>query len=100
MANYRLVDDATDDLNQIADYYSDKSPDYCDKLLAKLTRQFEMLVVIPKMGRARDELLPGMRFVVVQPYSIFYRVVGDDIEILRVIHGRRNITPRMFLPFE
>ena len=100
MGSYRLVNDATDDLIQIADYYSDKNPDYCEQLLAKFTRQFEMLVVLPKMGRERDELLPRMRSVVVSPYSTFYRIVGEDIEILRVVHGRRNITPGMFHPFE
>jgi toxin ParE1/3/4 len=43
------------------------------------------------MGRARDEVAPGLRSILRHPYVIFYRVTKDSIEIARVLHGRRNL---------
>lgn len=42
------------------------------------------------MWRARDEILPGLRSVVVHPYTVFYRVRDDTVEIVRVLHERRD----------
>ena len=44
------------------------------------------------MGRARDEdLRPGVRSVPAGEYVIFYRVREQDVRILHVLHGRRDI---------
>jgi toxin ParE1/3/4 len=43
------------------------------------------------MGRPRDDLAPGLRSFVVSPYVIYFRPAGDTIEVLRVLHGRRDI---------
>ena len=29
-------------------------------------------------------------------YLIFYRVTGDDVEILRIVHGRRDLETLIF----
>jgi plasmid stabilization system protein ParE len=42
------------------------------------------------MWRARDEVASGLRSVLSQPYGIFYRVTDHDVEVARVLHGRRN----------
>jgi len=44
------------------------------------------------LGRARDEeLRPGLRSFPVGPYIVIYRIDGDDVLILRVLRGSRNI---------
>ena len=43
------------------------------------------------MGQSRDELRPGLRCFVVSPYVVFYRPEQDTIEVLRVLHGARDI---------
>ncbi len=43
------------------------------------------------MSRTRDEILPGIRSVLVHPYSIFYRIREDTVEIIRVLHERRDV---------
>jgi toxin ParE1/3/4 len=48
------------------------------------------------MGRARDDLAPGLRSVVAGKYLVFFRASDAAIEVLRVIHGARDITPDMF----
>jgi toxin ParE1/3/4 len=44
------------------------------------------------MGQSRDELRPGLRCFVVSPYVVFYRPIEDTIEVLRVLHGARDIS--------
>ncbi len=37
------------------------------------------------------ELRAGLRSFTHGNYIIFYRLIGPDIEIIRVIHGRRDL---------
>ncbi|WP_373530241.1 type II toxin-antitoxin system RelE/ParE family toxin [Nostoc sp.] len=45
----------------------------------------------PKMGRERIDISPLVRSFAVSNYLIFYRLIEEGIEIVRVIHGARNI---------
>lgn len=45
----------------------------------------------PLSGRTRDELVAGVRSIVVGRYVVFYRAFDDRIEIARVLHGSRDI---------
>jgi toxin ParE1/3/4 len=44
------------------------------------------------MWRTRDDVAPGLRSVLRHPYVIFYRVNNGGVEVVRVLHGRRNFT--------
>ena len=46
--------------------------------------------------RERKELGSGRRAILVSPYIVFYRVVGDVVFVQRVLHGARNITADLF----
>lgn len=46
----------------------------------------------PWAGRRRSEILPDLRSFVVLPHVVFYRVRGEQLEILRVLHQRQDIT--------
>ncbi len=50
-----------------------------------------MHVRFPGMGQRRDELRPGLRCFVVSPFVVFYRPIEDTIDVLRVLHGARDI---------
>ena len=45
----------------------------------------------PETGQARDELALGLRSFPVVPYVVFFRPFRDSIEVLRVLHGRRDV---------
>jgi toxin ParE1/3/4 len=45
----------------------------------------------PETGQTREELAPGLRSFPVDPYVVFFRPVEDTIQVLRVLHGRRDI---------
>jgi len=43
------------------------------------------------MGRNRDELYPGLKSFPVGKYIIFYLPISDGLEIVRILHGMRDI---------
>jgi plasmid stabilization system protein ParE len=54
-----------------------------------------MLGELPEMGaplspEAYELLRPGIRFVVVEPYAVFYRTSDRTVTVLRVLHLRRD----------
>ena len=55
-----------------------------------LNRSFDSLRANPELGRARDDLPPGVRSLVVRQHIVFYRLEADTIRVLRVLHGRMN----------
>ncbi len=36
------------------------------------------------------KVMPGLRSVLVHPYGIFYRVNDDTVEVVRMLHERRD----------
>ena len=67
------------------------SPDVADEQLRFVDRACEALAQWPHSGRARDELFRGVRSIAVEAYVVFYRVEDSAIEIIRVLHGRRDV---------
>jgi toxin ParE1/3/4 len=51
-----------------------------------------MLVHTPLAGRERPELGRGLRSFAVGNYVLFYVARPDGVEIVRVLHGRQDIT--------
>ena len=41
---------------------------------------------------AREELASGLRSFPVRRYVVFYRPLVDAIEVVRVLHGARDVT--------
>jgi len=56
-----------------------------------LNAKFRLLRQYPYLGRRRDDIRAGYRSVVEREYVVLYRVVRRSIEIMRVIHGKRDI---------
>lgn len=48
------------------------------------------------IGHRRAELGCDIRSFPVPPHIIFFRLADDRAEILRIIHGRRDLRPDMF----
>jgi toxin ParE1/3/4 len=61
----------------------------------KITREIDALVATieayPSAGRSRDELRPGMRSLAAKPHVLFYRVVNEIPQIVRILDGRQDI---------
>ena len=87
---YRLLPQAAVDLENIGDYVAGHDPRAAVRLVDALERRWDLLTLHPFSGAPRDDIAPGIRHLVVGDYLTLYRV-GDSIEILRVLHGHRNI---------
>jgi toxin ParE1/3/4 len=79
------------DLETIYDYIATDNAAAAAKLVARLEELATRLAETPGMGRARAELLPKLRSFPFGNYVLFYRPTEDGIEIVRVLHGGRDV---------
>ena len=90
---FRLTQPAIRDIEEIADYIaSQHGLEQGERWLSKLNAKFSSITQFPKMGRQRDEILPGLRSLSVDSYLIFYTISQSGVDILRVVSGYRNLT--------
>lgn len=75
------------DLDAIGDYFVARNIEAGERLLREFVNKCKNLVKFPNMGRSYDRIKPGLRGVPLDGYIIFYRVVENGIEILRVVSG-------------
>jgi len=79
------------DLIEIWTYIAQDSPARADKLFDKIDEKSQMLAQSAFIGKARDELGPTIRSFPIGKYVLFYQPIEDGIEIIRVLHGARDI---------
>jgi toxin ParE1/3/4 len=79
------------DLSEIWDYIADDNETRADAFIDLIDQKFLELANHPKMGRSRDELAESLRSFPVGKYIIFYRVISKGIDIIRVLHGSRDL---------
>jgi toxin ParE1/3/4 len=93
-AERRIVwsSDAEEDLLGIWSYLRREATEaVADTKVRAIRRAYQWLRTLPFSGRDRGDLVPGIRSILPNPYVIFYRVRNATVEIVRVLHGRRNI---------
>jgi toxin ParE1/3/4 len=67
-----------------------------DKYDALFNDVYERLAVHPDMYAARPVLGPRIRAAVVAPYLVIYEhTIPDVVHVLRILHGRRHISPAL-----
>jgi toxin ParE1/3/4 len=90
---FRLTKPAIQDIEEIADYIAQQSGlEQSENFLSKLESKFSKIVNFPLIGRKRDEILTNIRTIPLDKYLILYMPIGDDIEILRVVSGYRDLS--------
>lgn len=87
----RILPRAHIDLFEIWDFIAADSIVQADKMSDEFDRVFSLIAANPEIGRARDELEEGLRSFPVGHYVIFYEAVQERVEVLRVLHGARDI---------
>lgn len=91
MSGYFLTPQAIKDLETIHDFIAEDSIKAARQFIDFLELKCESLAKAPTMGRSREELAPGLRSLPVKRYVIFYRQNRGHIEIIRILHGARDI---------
>jgi len=91
---HRLSPEAQADLDERWFYIaSNGSVDAADRFVDALTTRFFLLATHTRAGRQRDDLSHGLRMFPVGDYVVLYRVEGDDVVIVRVVRGSRDLEP-------
>ena len=95
----KWLEDALASLNAEADYIGGDNPDAADRFIETIFTAVDRLAKYPASGRPGRVL--GTRELVVPntPYIVPYRVRGNRVEVLLVLHGARK-WPRSFEPSE
>lgn len=91
MSRVHKLPQAQEDLLDIWVHIASDSPFHADRFLDLLHDKMRLLADTPGIGSQRAELSPGLRGLPVGNYVIFYRQVSMAIEIVRVLHGSRDI---------
>jgi toxin ParE1/3/4 len=79
------------DLADIWAYIAEDSVKHADRFAALINSEFRTLARQPLLGRSRPELATDLRSFPVGRYVIFYVPLPKGIEIVRVLHGARDI---------
>ncbi len=85
------------DLTDNFAYISDRNPLAAERFLSAAEDAFERVAQFPRMGRHWDSTLPHLTEVrtwIIQRfrnYCIFYRPIEGGIEVIRVLHAKRDL---------
>ena len=79
------------DLKQIHDYIARDSIFYAQKVSSEIVEKSEKLNSFPEVGRIVPEIEdPNIRELLIYSYRLIYEVFSDKVEILALVHGKRN----------
>ena len=82
---------AEEDFREIWRYIAQDNPDAADALLRRIDERLLLYADNPRMGTSRESWSPGLRSFPVGRYIVFYRIVSEGIELVRVLHGMRDL---------
>lgn len=82
---------ARDDLVEIGDFIAQDNPERAASFVAEIEARMSGVAERPASFQSREELLKGLRSARHGRYQIFFVEHGDEVHIVRVLHGARDI---------
>jgi len=94
---FLLTNTAKNDLAGIAEFTQQRwRIEQRDKYLAQLDDMFHQLADNPELDKTCDYIRPGYRKFPVASHVIYYRTCSDQIEVIRVLHKRMDVSESVF----
>lgn len=88
----KWVGRAADDLEAIAEYISEDSPEAAKRVARQLVQSALSLRSLSSRGRVVPELRHlDVREILVGSYRLIYRIEPEAVAIIAVIHGARDL---------
>ena len=88
---YVLSQAAEEDLEQVFDYTEKEfGLEQTVQYLSGIEQMCSQLLTNPMLGRERREIRDGLRSIPCQSHVIFYRILANQIRVVRVLHGSRT----------
>lgn len=91
MARVTRRPQAEADILEIWAYIAEDSIVEADRWIDRLDESLTLWATQPRMGRARDELSPGIRSIAFGRYVVFFDPLPDGIDVARVLHASRDL---------
>ena len=97
MAKFILDPGVEDELWAIWVFIAEDNPDAATRMVEAAHETFKTLAANPELGCRRKLRNPRLRNVRsfrvsgFDNYLIFYRAIGEDIQVLHVYHGARDL---------
>ncbi len=88
---YSIAASASQDLDQISEYYTSRSIEAGERLFKEFNRKCQNLVQFPNMGRSYSHIMPMLRGLPLDGYIIFYQATEEAVTILHVVSGSQDI---------
>jgi len=85
-----LLPFAKEDLKEIKAYLDERSPQASKSVAVKIKTTLQLLSTQPYLGNVKEDEdvlewhIPGL------PYTLPYRIVNNEIQILRIFHESQN----------
>jgi toxin ParE1/3/4 len=88
----RRLPRAIRDIEEIWQWIAADDVAAADRWVRLIVESTDRLTDFPNSGAPRPELAPGARSLVVGGYLVLYRVGPDSVDIVRVVHGARELS--------
>jgi len=82
---------ARQDLIDIWQFVAQSNPEAADALLDAIDVKCNLLGEHPYLGPSKEDIRPGLRYLVIGQYVSLYKVDKDAVRIVRVLHARRDL---------
>jgi len=91
MSRIRITPLAEQDLVEIWYFIAQDDPVAADRLLDLLEEKYKLLADNPHMALARPDIAKELPYHPVGNYLLLYRIISGGIELVRVVHGARDL---------
>lgn len=90
--NYQIIvtDDANHDLEQARIWYNERQENLGERFVWAARQRFEIILRNPELPRAFGRKSVRRIRVPRSPYAIYYRILGQKIQIVAIVHGARD----------
>ena len=87
---------AKEHLREIWEYTVAKwGTDQAEKYLLGIDEQLALIAENPEMGFDHPKITPGCRSYPYESHVIFYLLTPDEVQVVGVLHGRRDLPNRI-----
>ena len=87
---------AKEDLLEIWEFIADHDEIAADRYVDHLRDRALELLHFPELGRARNEIHLNLRSLLARNHLLFYKIEGEEVQILRILHGSMDLPNQAF----
>lgn len=82
---------ASRDLVEILDYFTNINNEVGERFIQEFEKKCKNIVNFPNIGCSYEEIAPFLRGIPIDGHIIFYKVIDEEITIVRVVSGKRDL---------